>query len=361
MNGRSESFEKYLPRLHKEKYNPCEKTTVLKENDKYLSCASYISYNVHVLNNKYKLGAIGNVATHPNESNKGYMKQVMYSIINEAKENNVDVITLQGMRERYKNYNFDRTGYNHSFSLNIDELNKYLTKNKVKTLKLKSIYVNSDMIEEIDNAYYLYKTLSHRASRQHNEFYDITNGMHSKLINIYSVKRFVGYAVYSLKENKISELTLINERYLYSALISISKLISNTEFDVVLPPYKTKYIKELLKASVDHNMDTNANFLVFNFEKIIRLYLEFKATYTNLDSTDFIMEIVGIKYREILHIKTINNKVYVEQSDEKPHFKLTYFEALEFLFGMTSILRDENPYVKNLFPIHLNVLDIDNI
>ena len=105
MNGRSESFEKYLPRLHKEKYNPCEKTTVLKENDKYLSCASYISYNVHVLNNKYKLGAIGNVATHPNESNKGYMKQVMYSIINEAKENNVDVITLQGMRERYKNYN----------------------------------------------------------------------------------------------------------------------------------------------------------------------------------------------------------------------------------------------------------------
>lgn len=360
-NGSTTSFPLYLPRLHKEKYEPTAKTTVIKDDNKYLACATFLSYNVHVLNGKYRLGTIGNVAVHPNERNKGYMKEIMDSVILEALNDNVDAISLTGMRERYKNYFFDNAGISYNYHLEKNEIKKYLTKNNIKLNKIKVLKVKENDLEEIEKSYLLVKTLTHRASRKRNEYFDIMNGMNGRLYHFYFNKTFIGYAVYHENESLISEINVTNPKYLSSTIISLLDYVDKENVDLTLPPFKINHIDILNKIADYYYISNSAKFLIVNFEKLINLYLNLKASYMTLDNTDFIVKINGFKYQENLHVCVKDNNVLVEHTTNKENFTLSYFEAVEFFFSSISVLRLTNKYVKNLFPLPLYISKIDNI
>ena len=76
-NGNSSDFKKLLPKLYKYEYEPAVSSYVAVENGKLKSAIGAFDHNISVCGSVIKTRGIGNVAVHPYDRGKGYMKKLM--------------------------------------------------------------------------------------------------------------------------------------------------------------------------------------------------------------------------------------------------------------------------------------------
>jgi len=68
---------------------------------------------------------VGNVATHPDETGKGYMTKLLAVAMDELERIGADMSRLGGKRERYNRYGYEQSGTNVRFSMSIEQAAVY--------------------------------------------------------------------------------------------------------------------------------------------------------------------------------------------------------------------------------------------
>ena len=88
-NGRDKDFLKFLPKLYKEEYAPCENNYVVTENGKLKAAIGVFPRAMQVLDETLSVHGVGNVAVHPNSRSKGYMKDLLYQAVQDMIDSGV--------------------------------------------------------------------------------------------------------------------------------------------------------------------------------------------------------------------------------------------------------------------------------
>ena len=66
---------------------------------------------------RLKVGFVGSVAVHPRSRGKGYMKELMRNMTEDAKKMGVQLLALGGQRQRYQYFGFENAGIVYRFNL----------------------------------------------------------------------------------------------------------------------------------------------------------------------------------------------------------------------------------------------------
>lgn len=116
-DGRENDFKKLLPKLYKKEYDPASKSYLVMENQKIKAAVGVYENEISVCGMKLHGAGVGNVAVHPYESSKGYMKKLMHMAVEDMKKAKIDYTVLGGQRQRYNYFSYENAGVGYRFRI----------------------------------------------------------------------------------------------------------------------------------------------------------------------------------------------------------------------------------------------------
>ncbi|MGU8666271.1 hypothetical protein ACV3RH_12850 [Clostridium perfringens] len=125
---------------------------------------------------------------------------------------------------------------------------------------------------------------------------------------------FIGYI--SSNNGFIEEIVIEDNNDLNFVIASYIKTFNHREVNVRVPIYEKEKISQLLKICENYSITKNNNFRIFNYEKIVRIMLKLKATYSNLEDGECNIKIINYG---VLKIKVHKNNLEVKKVEEKTY------------------------------------------
>ena len=118
-NGTNSSFEKLLPKLYKtEKDGSVADTFFVQGENRLAAAIGSFPLEVSILGEKLPVKGIGNVAVHPRDRSKGYMKACMKAALDEMIADGIAFSVLGGRRHRYNHFGYEKCGANRTYEVN---------------------------------------------------------------------------------------------------------------------------------------------------------------------------------------------------------------------------------------------------
>lgn len=354
-NERPHNFKTLLPKIYSDKVNTAKYHYLVKDDGKIKAMVLAYPSKLKVGNETLKTCGIGSVSVHPYARGCGYMKKLMQTALDDMKNDGCDISILGGQRQRYEYFGYEPCGMQINFtvtSANIRHAYKNLDCSDI-SFKL----INFDDNDLIDKAYNLYKTQEFIGIRNYDEFFLTLSSWQSKIYAIEYKNEFYGYAV--INGNSIEELILLDIDKLPLVLKSFITKENLDEIVMQVSLYEQQKIACLSKICEGYSLTTGHSFKIFNYKKVIKAFMELKATYTNMEDGDITIKIEN----ENLLISVHNNNVTIKDSDEKPDIKFTSLEAMMHIFSPTGIIINKNLNCKTAFqswfPLPLYISSVD--
>ncbi len=355
----NENFETLLPKLYKDEYHPAKNNIILDVNEEMRAAVGVYYDTMDVCGEKLKLAGIGNVAVHPNHRRNGYMQFCMLLALDEMKQNMTDLSALSGGRQRYGyfgyepmgiRYNFLYKRYNHGKTLGSERKSKYqskkLTQNDTVLLK---------QITEI------YKSRPFSTNRTAQNVFDVLCSWSSIPYCVVDDNEVKGWFALST-EGEVNEFFYKNSEDIPEILLSVFEVTPKNEVKIGVPAFDTPLCKYMSDVAEWQYTDHAEQFNIFCYEKVIRAFLNLKATYTTLTDGELILFIAGSKLPEQIKIKVRNNIATVEETDEKPDCILNHKEALQILGALYCEKRNSmSPLIQNWFPLPIYGYNCDAV
>ena len=324
-SGESTDFLSLLPKLYKNK-DKIKYHHIIKVDNRIKGVVGAFPITLRILDEKVNVVGIGSVSTHPYSKGKGYMKELMNKSIEEMKKDNVDISVLSGYRQRYEYFGYEPCGQQINF--NILDVNINYKSNELidERISIKLLDENDHTI--VEKAYELHSKKNVKVVRKKDEFLDILKSWNCSIYSVFKNGEFIGYI--SANNGFIDEIVLEDNSDLNLAIASYIKTFKHNEVNLRIPVYEIEKISQLIKICENYSITKNNNFRIFNYEKIVRIMLKLKATYSNLEDGEYNISIINYG---VLKIKVHKNNVEVKKVQEEAHIELNELEAMEFLFS----------------------------
>lgn len=351
----STDFLSLLPKLYKNK-DKIKYHHIIKVDNRIKGVVGAFPLTLSVLDEKVNVVGIGSVSTHPYSKGKGYMKELMNKSIEEMKKDNVDMSVLSGYRQRYEYFGYEPCGQQINFNIldvNINYKRKELIDERIS---IKLLDENDATI--VEKAYELHSKKNVKVVRKKEEFLDILKSWNCSIYSVFKCDEFIGYI--SANNGFIDEIVVEDNSDLNLAIASYIKTFKHNEVNLRIPVYEIEKISQLIKICENYSITKNNNFRIFNYEKIVRVMLKLKATYSKLEDGEYNISIINYG---VLKIKVHKNKVEVKKVQEEPNIELNELEAMEFLFSPIKPYFNFNNEVPNFLnswlplPLYIEGLD----
>lgn len=240
------------------------------------------------------------------------MKELMNKAIGEMKNENVDMSVLNGYRQRYEHFGYEPCGQHINF--NILDLNINYKRNELINKGISIHLLDENDPNIVEKAYKLHCKKNIKIKRKKEEFLDILKSWNCRIYSVFKNGEFIGYI--SSNNGFIEEIVIEDNNDLNFVIASYIKTFNNREVNVRVPIYEREKISQLLKICENYSITKNNNFRIFNYEKIVRIMLKLKATYSNLEDGEYNIKIINYG---ILKIKVHKNNVEVKKVEEKTY------------------------------------------
>ncbi|MBO5274918.1 MAG: GNAT family N-acetyltransferase [Clostridia bacterium] len=358
-------FLSLLPKLYKPEYNPCASNYVIREEDGNLKAAVGAYDDIyHVCDITLKCRGIGNVAVIHEARSRGYMRDLMNDAVEDMIADGVDFTALGGRRIRYQYFSYEPAGAEYHFRFASHDIAHRFGKRPVK-LTFREITDPSDSALSAICA--LHDDQNMYCEREGNiRFFDVAKTWHRTLTAIYNGVRFIGYAIHS--GDTVTELILSGEKYIEDFVCDFMHHHQLNSMMVMVPCCKTKMASRMTDFCDSMSLHNNASYSVFNYKRVIEAFLTLKSCSSWLEDGKAVLLIHGKARDEYLRILVRDGSVKVEDVDascaydEPPEFELTHTEAMNFLFGAVSPLREiaATP-LRTWLPIPLYMYNADEV
>ena len=183
---------------------------------------------------------------------------------------------------------------------------------------------------------------------------------------------FIGYI--SSNNGFIEEIVIEDNNDLNFVIASYIKTFNHREVNVRVPIYEREKISEFLKICENYSITKNNNFRIFNYEKIVRIMLKLKATYSNLEDGEYNIKIINYGILKIkvhknnVEVKKVEEKTYKDKgifnnSEDEVNIELNELEAMEFLFSPIksyfNFNKDTPSFLNSWLPLPLYIDNLD--
>ncbi len=339
-------MKKMVPKIYADDADSLDITHYLAmEEGKIKAVISLLVIEVQVGGEILKYGFIGNVAVHPYSRGKGYMKDLLKMAIEDSERIGVDIMALGGQRQRYGYFGFEHAGAYYHFSIT-----KTNIRHAMKDVACDGITferISDPEAAEIDIAKELYEKRPVHTLRPRKEFLHIMHSWQNELQAVKKDGRMIGY-IYG----NIHELVLENDRDLPQVIKAWFEQGRADTLGLAVQPYESERIRFFSSICESMSVGPVERVRVLNWEKVLRVLLEFKHQYCPLQDGEAAFRIENEAYRMLVQCGKVSVEKVGEQNllaDETiPKYSINQAEML--FFGLQNTLNPEETY-KNWLPV----------
>ena len=380
-NGNEKDMKKLLPKLYRKELSPASDNFIVAEEGKLKAAVGVYPSEICVCETPLTIAGIGNVAVHPYERSKGYMKKLMGLAQDHMKQSGADLSILGGQRQRYNYFSYEQGGICYIFYLTRTNLRHAFGEEKA-SFTVKEVCSGDDAA--LDVIHRLNESDEYTPIRDRAELYQILCSWQARPYIIKDGDRIVGYFV--LSGHDVTEIRLAEETDFIPALHGIMEFVLSKDsiLHVKLPPFQTAYIRALGPIADKIQTEHCKMFSVLHFGKVIEAFLKLKASYSKLPDGEWKVLIHGIRGDEYLHITVSSGNVCVAEFDaavaagdscianpdctvlteeyklSENITELTHLEAMRCFFGPVCTGRLELPvHVQSWLPLPLWIYAAD--
>ena len=331
---RPHDFRQLIPKVYAHPgFAPFHAVAV--EDGRIRGNVAMLPMTVHVGESALRGGYIGSVSVHPRFRSKGYMKGLMQMLIEDAKRQGYDFMSLGGQRQRYQHFGFARYGCCFSFSLEQANARHALPKETPFTF-VPAGKNHAGQMAALHAKQPLYCERPHflEALRTYGGApYAIMNG-----------DAFSGYLV--ALGDEITELCLADERGLPA--VAAAWLREHKGCAVLCGGEKTERIRALNAFAECYTVGPSAMLKVLNWERTLNAVMNLRP----LQDGERTVRIEGAgTYR----LKAQNGKAEVSPCSSQPDFVWTEVQAVEALFSPLNALFTPDPVLRAWLPFALEI------
>ena len=355
-NGQDRSFEKLLPKLYKESKNGSVNDTyfIMGENRLAAAIGSF-PIEFSIMGEKLPVKGIGNVAVHPRDRSKGYMKACMKAALDDMVADGIAFSVLGGRRHRYNHFGYEKCGVDRSYEVNGTTLS-YVSAEGEPTLSMR-LLDRADTAALVDLKT-LWESRPYHCTRPMEDLYDTLISWQAVPYVFYEGETFAGWAI--VNHDNVIEFVPAKLPYVAPMLRLLNKVRWNLNYHI---PYFDKAIANAIFPYAENSMTgADACFNVLDYEKMLGLLLKLRSTYEPLLDGEVVVEIDGWAKVERLKLTVSNNVPVVTKTDEEPSVKLSHLSAMRAFFLEDSPDRNVfSPVVRSWLPLPIYIFHADNV
>jgi predicted acetyltransferase len=347
---------KTLPRLYKPTDECMNCNFVVRENGRIRALAGLYTNFLQAGDETLKLGGIGAVSSHPNDRNKGWMKLLMDRCIEEMQQAGFDLSYLNGLRHRYKYFEYEKSGILLEHKINKSNLKHSSDAYSLQPYRFELMQASD--LGYIQKAKELYDVQSNYCIRKADEFYLYVSGhcMHP-WVALDAGGNMVGYCVANPEQNKIAEIFAESGAALAAMIRSWFMQHNVQEISVIASQWCSDNERYLGGIAEDVRVTSNGNWRIFNWQKVIQTLLRVKNSQQHLADGAFCL---GISQYGNIKIYVHRGIIGCERTSEQSDVEWDNTTATRILFGHIPppIVTDVSEAVESLasswFPLPLN-------
>ena len=353
-NGADSSFEKLLPKLFKQGTNTAEDTFFVKEGDRLAACVGSFPIEFSIMGEKLPVRGIGNVAVHPRDRSKGYMKECMYAALDEMVKEGVVFSVLSGRRHRYNHFGYAKCGTSTAYSVSRTTLGYVIPQDYEPKLTVRRLERGDPALDELS---LLWHARPFHCTRPKEMLYDILISWQSEPFGFFEDGRLVAWVI--VKGDNVWEC-IAEPRHIPDLLVLMSRYRGYLRYQI---PYHDSAIGDAIFPYAETlSTEPELGFNVLNYEKLLSLLLRLKATYEPLLDGEIVVEINGYAKTERLKIAVANGIPSVAATDEAPAVTFGHLGAMHAFFVDHSPERQAfSPVVRSWLPLPIYIYHADNV
>lgn len=343
-------FKKLMPKLYADRIEGLKaKHYIVKKDKKIQALIADSMIDVSVHGHIQRWGMIGNVSVHPYARGEGFMKDLMQQVMEDAKRSGVDILVLNGQRQRYGYFGFENAGIDVRFMINKKNINHCLSKTDTSQITFAPIECATE--DEILKAKELHERKEIHALRAKEDFLEILHNWNRDAFLIYKDKKMAGYVC-----GGMSEVVLEDEKDFAAVLKNFFEMQKISEAVISTTPFEKERAGFLSKICEQCYIEKTEMIKILNWKNVLSAFLELKSQFTAL--MDGKIEIMIGK--EGYQISVTNGKISVEQKKEvgENAVFLTEKEAQQKFFGTDSLVFPDDRF-KNWFPLPFSIDQAD--
>ena len=354
-NGADRSFQKLLPKLFKEGTDPAADTFFVREGDRLAACVGSFPIEYSILGEKLPVRGIGNVAVHPRDRSKGYMKECMRAALDEMIAEGTAFAVLSGRRHRYNHFGFVKCGTARGYEVTAKTLSYVLPEDYLPSLTMRTLHREDEPALEQLSA--IWHARPFHCTRPKEMLYDILLSWQSEPIGFFEGDTLVGWVI--VKGSDVWEC-IAEPKYIPDMLFLLSRRFWHLCYQI---PYHDRAIAEAIFPFAETSSATpELCFNILQYEKMLSLLLKLKATYEPLLDGECVVEIEGYAGTERLSIAVRDGIPAVSATDAPADVTLSHLAAMRaFFLGDAPERSALSPIVRSWLPLPIYIYHADNV
>ncbi len=355
MNGNDRSFIKLLPKLFKEGTNTAEDTFFVKEGDRLAACVGSFPIEYSILGEKLPVRGIGNVAVHPRDRSKGYMKECMKAALDEMLAEGCAFSVLSGRRHRYNHFGYVKCGAARGYEVTAKTVSYLLPDEYSPALTMRTL--TREDHKALDELSAIWHSRPFHCTRPREMLYDILLSWQSEPIGFFEGDTLIGWVI--VNGSDVWEC-IAEPKHIPDMLFLLSRRFWYLRYRI---PYHDRSIAEAIFPYAEtSSTEPELCFNILNYEKMLSLLLRLKATYEPLPDGKTVVEIEGYAKTERLKIAVRDGVPSVEATDERAEATFSHLAAMRAFFIDDAPEKSTlSPIVRSWLPLPIYIYHADNV
>ena len=330
-------FEKSLPKMCKRDDEHMNMHLGLKRDGRLRAVVGIYPLPAVVADEQLMFSTMGNVATLPEETGKGYMSQLLNAAQSELERIKADASRLGGKRSRYRRYRFDFAGSLHTYLLDLEQMCSEIM--IPRSLTFVPLTLNDRSL--IEQARLLHQSKPFKVLRTNQEdFYDSLTAWENVPFAVLDDRGiFIGYLCASADGKSIAELGSVSFQAFQRIILGWLNQKS-AQTTISLMPHYWKENLFLEKICINSQVSAPCQFKIIHWEKIIFAFLKLKSSYVELPHFSKMIELKG--YGK-LFVRTSPETIECVRADHmtrETDVSVTWDEANTLFFGPSPIMAE---------------------
>ena len=354
-NGTDRSFLKLLPKLFKEGTNTAADTFFVKDGDRLAACVGSFPIEYSILGEKLPVRGIGNVAVHPRDRSKGYMKECMSAALEEMITEGCAFSVLSGRRHRYNHFGYVKCGAARGYEVTAKTLSYLLPEDHQPSLTMRTLRREDD--KALGELSAIWHGRAFHCTRPREMLYDILISWQSEPIGFFEGDSLVGWVI--VKGDHVWEC-IADPKYVPDMLFLLSRRFWRLCYQI---PYHDRAIAEAIFPYAEtSSTEPELCFSILDYEKMLSLLLKLKATYEPLLDGETVVEIEGFAKTERLKLAVQDGVPSVTATDAPVDATLSHLAAMRAFFIDDAPERSAlSPVVRSWLPLPIYIYHADNV
>lgn len=327
LKGEGINFEELLPKAYSQDRAERLEHHITEENGKIRALIDLYPLELRQTDSLVKAAYVGTVSVHPNSRRKGYMTELMRRAEDSARASGCDLLLLDGNRQRYQHYGFERAGIKYNYNVTRASVRHCCQKLYGNNFGSEPIYRFEPLDGQTpcssaitDKLYALYSR-RHVTARSKEDFLPCLQSWGSTVYIVYSKapetpyapdsraygspsdkqetalenlecgETIEGYINISYDERSIFEFELNDLSKLAEIICEFADELGSDELGITVGGDETEKISALDKMSDYFNVGMSRQIKILNYKNVLEFLFKWKSKYCRLSAGSYTINI----------------------------------------------------------------------